>query len=327
MSTSTGIFTAQDAQSLPARERVGLAVARLDTATLVQTFVAAEAAGVRQVWSTQSPLQADTLTAFAAAAVQTRTVRLGTAVVPTYPRHPLTMAAQALACHDLAPGRLRLGIGSSHRPVIEDVYGLPMHRPLDHVREYVQVVRAALWEGRVDHQGKYFQVRAALPRTAHVPILTSVLRKHAFEVAGEIADGALSWLCPLPYLLQTGLPALRASARAHGRPAPPLIAHVLVAQSDDRLAVIQATRAQIQGYGRLPFYASMFADAGHPLGPDATMSDALVASLVVSGRASAIAERLQELLASGLDELLVMAVPLQQAAQEMQQLMQLLGQL
>jgi F420-dependent oxidoreductase-like protein len=327
MSTSTGIFTAQDAQALPACERVGLAVARLDTATLVQLCVAAEAAGVRQVWSTQSPLQADTLTAFAAAAVQTHALRLGTAVIPTYPRHPLTMAAQALACNDLASGRLRLGIGSSHRPVIEGVYGLPMHQPLDHMREYLQIVRAALWEGQVDHQGKYFQVRATLPRTARVPILTSVLRKHAFEVAGEIADGALSWLCPVPYLLQTGLPALRASALARGRPAPPLIAHVLVAQSDDRSAVVQATRAQIQSYGRLPFYASMFADAGYSLDPDATMSDALVESLVIFGRASAIAERLYELLASGLDELLVMSVPLQQAAQEMQQLMQLLGQL
>lgn len=327
MSTSTGIFTAQDAQALPARERVGLAVARLDTATLVQAFVAAEQAGVRQVWSTQSPLQADTLTAFAAAAVQTRTVRLGTAVIPTYPRHPLTMAAQALACNDLAPDRLRLGIGSSHRPVIEGIYGLPMHRPLDHLREYIRVVRSALWEGQVDHQGRYFQVRATLPRTAHVPILTSVLRKRAFEVAGEVADGALSWLCPVPYLLQTGLPALRASARVRGRPAPPLIAHVLVAQSDDRSAVIEATRTQIQSYGRLPFYASMFADAGHPVDPDGTLSDALVESLVISGRASAISERLQELLALGLDELLVMSVPVQQAAQEMHQLMQLIGQL
>jgi F420-dependent oxidoreductase-like protein len=327
MATPPVILTTQDAQALPARERVGLAVARLATTTLIQTFVAAEAAGVRQVWSTQSPLQADTLTAFAAAAVQTSEVRLGAAVIPTYPRHPLTMASQALACNDLAPGRLRLGIGSSHRPVIEGVYGMPMRQPLEHLREYVQIVRAALWEGQVDHQGTFFQVRATLPRTARVPILTSVLRRRAFEVAGEIADGALSWLCPVPYLLQTGLPALRASARAQGRPAPPLIAHVLVALSQDQPAVREATRAQIQSYGRLPFYASMFADAGHPLAPDGTMPDALLESLVISGHASAVAERLLALLAAGLDELLVMLVPVQQATHEMQQLMQLLGRL
>ncbi len=325
MSNPSVILTAQDAQALPARERVGLAVARLDTVTLVQTIIAAEAAGVRQVWSTQSLLQADTLTAFAAAVVQTSTVRLGTAIVPTYPRHPLTMASQALALNDLAPGRLRLGIGSSHRPTVEGVYGLQMSKPLEHLREYVHVVRAALWTGQVDYQGKYFQVKATLPRLAQVPILTSVLREHAFELAGELADGALSWLCPVPYLLKTGLPALRASARAQGRPAPPLVAHVLVAMSEDRPAVLQATRSQIQSYGRLPFYALMFADAGHPIGPDGSMPDDLIESLVVSGSSAAIAERLQELLVSGLDELLVWPVPIQQSRDELRRLMQLIG--
>ena len=130
MQDTSRILTSAQAQALPARERVGLAVARLDAATLVKTMVAAEEAGVRQFWSTQSPLQADTLTIFAAAAVQTSTIRFGSAIIPTYPRHPLTMAAQALALNELAPGRLRLGLGSSHRPVIEGVYGMKLVKPL-----------------------------------------------------------------------------------------------------------------------------------------------------------------------------------------------------
>lgn len=321
------ILTAAESQALPARERVGLAVARLDTATLVKTIVAAEEAGVRQVWSTQTPLQADTLTVFAAAAVQTSAIRLGSAIIPTYPRHPLTMASQALALNELAPGRLRLGIGSSHRPVIEGVYGLKMEKPLEHLREYVEIVRAALWEGKVDHQGKFFQVKATLPRTAQLPVLVSALRANAFKQAGEIADGALPWLCPVPYLLKTGLPALREAAQAHGRPIPPLVAHILVAVSEDRAAVTKATRAQIQNYGKLPFYAAMFADAGYPVAADGSMSDDLIGSLVVSGSASAIAGRFKELLATGLDELLVLPIAVQQADSELYQLMQLIGSL
>lgn len=73
---------------------------------------------------TQPPNQPDALTTLAAAAVKTSTVNLGTSIVPIYPRHPLVMAQQALALHDLAPGRLRLGIGPSHRFVIENIYGL-----------------------------------------------------------------------------------------------------------------------------------------------------------------------------------------------------------
>lgn len=319
------IVTSAQAQALPLRERVGLAVARLDAPTLVKTMQEAEQAGVRQLWSTQSPLQRDTLTTFAAAAVQTSSIRFGSAIIPTYPRHPLTMASQALALHELAPGRLRLGLGSSHKPVIEGVYGMPLVKPLDYLREYVQIVRAALWDGTVNHQGTFFTVHGTLPATAPVPILISVLRENAFRLAGEIADGALTWLCPVPYLLQRGLPALRASAQEHGRPVPPLVAHVLVAVSEDRPAVIAATRTQIAFYGKLPFYAAMFADAGYPVAADGTMSDALLASLVISGSTATITERLHALLTAGLDELLVMPIIVQDQQREVLDMMQVLG--
>ena len=281
----TLILTSEDVRALPACERVGLVYPWFgpDAARLVKTVVSAEAAGVRQVWSTQGPVQ-DTLTAFAAAAVHTRDIRLGTAIIPTYSRHPLTMVAQALALDDLAPGRLRLGMGSSHRPIIEGTYGIKMVKPLEYLREYVQVVRAALWKGKVDHKGTFFTVNATLPRIAQIPLLTSALRENAFKQAGEMADGALCWNCPVSYLLKIGLPALRASARTHGRPVPPLIAHVMTAVSEDRPAVLSATRAQIQtiGYGNLPFYASMFADAGYPVGANGALSDDLIGSLVIS---------------------------------------------
>ncbi len=327
MQDTSCILTAAQAQALPARERVGLAVARLDAVTLVKTMVAAEEAGVRQFWSTQSPLQADTLTTFAAAAVQTSTIRFGSAIIPTYPRHPLTMAAQALALNELAPGRLRLGLGSSHQPVIEGVYGMKLMKPLEYLREYVEIVRAALWHGTVQYQGAFFTVKGTLPDTAPLPVLISVLREHAFRLAGEIADGALTWLCPVPYLLQRGLPALRASAQEHGRPVPPLIAHVLVAASEDHPAVINATRTQIQNYGKLPFYAAMFADAGYPVDANGTMSDDLIGSLVISGNAATITGRVKELLASGLDELLVMPIIVQHQESELHHLMQLIGSL
>ena len=139
--------TAQTSTQHPARERVGLAIYGTDSAETLSAIAAAEAAGVRQVWMTQSTPAPDTLTIFAAAAMRTTSTRLGTAIIPTYPRHPLALAQQALALGDLAPGRLRLGIGPSHRPTIEGVYGIPMAAPLKHLREYVAVLRAAL--GRI----------------------------------------------------------------------------------------------------------------------------------------------------------------------------------
>jgi len=94
-------------------ERVGLVIPGENTATTVKTIAEVEEAGVRQIWMTHSPYLPDSLTILAAAATKTSTIRLGTSIVPTYPRHPLIMAQQALSINDIAPGRLRLGIGPS----------------------------------------------------------------------------------------------------------------------------------------------------------------------------------------------------------------------
>lgn len=57
-----------------------------------------------------------------------------------------------------------------------------------------------------------------IPRPAQIPLLISALGEKAFRLAGEIADGAISWVCPVPYLLDTALSALRAGAEAQHRP-------------------------------------------------------------------------------------------------------------
>ena len=100
---------------LPARERVGLSIMATDAADAVNRIVEAEQAGLRQIWLAMGGTAGtDPLTIFATAAARTTQISLGTAIVPIYPRHPLVMVQQALAIHDIAPGRLRLGIGPSH---------------------------------------------------------------------------------------------------------------------------------------------------------------------------------------------------------------------
>ena len=309
------------------RERIGLVVSGWNAAEAVSTIVAAEAAGVRQVWMTQSTPAPDTLIIFGAAAVQTSSIRMGTAIVPIYPRNPLALAQQALALGYLAPDRVQLGIGPSHKPTMENVYGIPMTAPLEHLREYVSVLRAALWDGEVDYRGRFYTIKTALQNPPRTPILISALRQGAFQLAGEIADGAISWVCPVQYLLEKALPALRAGATKGGRPAPPLVAHIPVVLSQDRPAVLAATRQRLSMYGRLPFYANMFADAGFPIAPDGTMSDALIDNLVVSGDETTVASRLSELLVMGLDELLVMPIAVADAQGELVRLMKLIGRI
>jgi F420-dependent oxidoreductase-like protein len=313
----------------PTRERVGLIVDGANAAAAVKTIVAAEDAGVRQIWMTQPPNLPDVLTTYAAAATKTSSVNLGTSIVPTYPRHPLVLAQQALSLHDLAPGRLRLGIGPSHHFVIENIYGLQHSKPLAHLREYVDVLRTALWNGKVSHHGDFYNVEAALARTAQIPVLISTLGKMAFQLAGQVADGALTWVCPIPYLHHTAIPALHSSAAAVGRSAPPLVAHVPVAPSEDRASVLEAGHRYLDFYAKIPFYANMFSNAGFQITSDQTVPDALIDNLVVSGNEATVAARFTELLGTDIGELMVSLVPVTGTDEDKQQaqLMHLIGRL
>lgn len=303
--------------------KAGLVIPRGGTRRLVEQVQQAEQRGVPAIWTTVGGPTADTIGGLTAAAATTDRVGLGTAVAPVYGRHPITLAAEALAIDGLAPGRLRLGVGNSHRPIIEDMYGIPMVRPLAYLREYVTILRGLLWEGAVDHEGEFFRVKSALPATVtppRIPLPISALRRNAFVLAGEVADGAITWVTPVDYIVQTGIPALQEGADRAGRPRPPVIAHVPVAVSTDRDAARTAFRQQFPVYSKLPFYAAMFADAGFPVTAEQEMSDALVDELAVSGDAATIRARLEAIQARGIDELLISPVIVADEAAELAEL-------
>lgn len=309
--------------------KAGLVLARGSATEVVERAKQAEARGIGTAWTTVGGPTADPVTAYAAAGAATNRIVLGTAVTPTYPRHPITLAAQAIAINDLAPGRIRLGIGPSHKPIIEGSYGIPMGRPLAHLREYLTILHALLWEGSVEFSGEYYQVSTSLPSgvaAPKIPIPISALRPNAFKLAGELADGAIPWLAPVDYLVNTGLPALQEGADLAGRARPPLIAHVPVAVSTNREAARNAFRAQFPIYGKLPFYAAMFAAAGFPVTTTGEMTDGLVDSLAVSGDEAEIRARLGEIRSRGIDELLISHVIVEDGAAELEVLSEVLAE-
>jgi alkanesulfonate monooxygenase SsuD/methylene tetrahydromethanopterin reductase-like flavin-dependent oxidoreductase (luciferase family) len=196
------------------------------------------------------------------------------------------------------------------------------------MREYVTVLRQYLWTGQAKLAGDFFTVDVAMPpavRPPQTPLLLAALRSNAFRLAGELSDGAISWMCPVPYLVSTALPALSAGADAARRPRPPLVAHVPVALSQDREAVHVAARARLGLYGHLPFYARMFADAGLPPTAEGMLTDALIDEVVVSGTGDQVASRLRAILAAGIDEILAMPVPVTDGEAEEAALLEILA--
>lgn len=307
-------------------ERIGFSVSGNDVSQLLTTIQQAEHAGVRQIWMTQGPTSLDALTVYAAAMGRTQSIRLGTSIIPTYPRHPIALMQQAYTVDALSPGRLRLGVGSSHRPIIERTYGEQMPRPLSHLKSYVSVLHQASHQGSVDWQDEWFTARASWPHAAHIPVLVATLGESAYHQAGMIADGAISWNTPLAFLRDTAMPALAAGAATANRARPPLVAHAWVSIHPDADAVIAATLQTVSGYARLPFYANMFTSAGYAV-TDGVVDPTLASALVIHGDESTIRDRVAQFFAAGIDEVLLTVVNVGDVADSQRRLFDIIGRM
>jgi F420-dependent oxidoreductase-like protein len=301
-----------------------------DATTTLAAIQQAEALGVPAIWGPTVPMMFDMLTLLAAAAARTSYIRLGVAIVPAYPRHPVMLAMEAQVLAELAPGRFQLGIGASHPFIIEGMYGLPFGKPVSHLREYLTVLRTLLWEGAIHFEGEYYRVHAELPPGAEppcIPIPMAALRPPMFRLAGELADGALASWSPYSYLIEHALPAIREGADRANRPTPPLFAQVPVVFHDDPVVVREVGREALGFYtSNAPAYVKMFEMAGYTIGPDRMPPNKLIDDMFVWGDDATIIKRLYEIRAMGIDELMVTLHPVGDPMAEQTRLLRLLSQ-
>ena len=287
---------------------IGVHVTGSDSAAILEGIERAEELGIGAVWMTTGGAGLDALTLFSAAALRTRRILFGTSIVPTYPRHPIVMVQQVQVIAQLAPGRLRLGVGSSHRAPMTDGFGADFRAPLSHLSEYLHILKALLQGGSVDFDGQYLKAQASIGSPVDVPVMASALRPKSFDLCGAEADGAISWVCPGAYLRDVALPAMVAGAQRAGREVPPLIAHAPVCVHDDPAEARAAVREQAGVYPRVPFYQRMFAAAGHPESSEGAWSDAMIDATALVGNESQVTEKLEGMLSMGATEVLATPV-------------------
>ncbi len=251
----------------------------------------------------------DPVMALALAGASTDRILLGTAVVPTWPRHPVVAAQQAATANAACAGRFRFGVGPSHPPVM-GMYGIEYDRPIGHVREWLEIVQALLHDGKVAHQGERFRVTAFLDveMPAPPPVMLGVLHPQLARVAGAHADGALPWLAPPSWIADVVVPNVRAGAEAAGREAPPVIAEIPCYVTDDPAAAREAAKADLGIYVHMPAYADVLARV---LGCEVSeigaggWTDACTDAVVPFGDRDAIAGRVVEYLDAGADEVVL----------------------
>jgi 5,10-methylenetetrahydromethanopterin reductase len=211
----------------------------------------------------------DSLTVLAVVGHEVPDIELGTGVVPTYPRHPMMLAQQALTVQLASQGRLMLGIGLSHKVVIENMFGLSFDKPVRHMREYLEILMPLLHTGTVSVTGESLSANASISTPGATPcsVMVAALGPQMLELAGTLADGTVTWMTGPETLGSLTVPTITKAASAAGRPSPRIGASLPVCVTDDRDGA-RARAAQVfQVYGVLPSYRAML-DREGAAGPE-----------------------------------------------------------
>ena len=233
----------------------------------------------------------DALTAIAVAARAVPGIRVGTSVIPTYPRHPMMLAQQALTTQAATDGRLLLGIGLSHQPVVEGMWGMPFDRPVAHMRDYLEILTPLMRERRVSYAGETLTGRGEIapPPAEAPPVLVAALGPQMLRLAGRLADGTITWMTGPATIAELTAPTITAAAHEAGRPSPAVAVGLPVCVTND----VDAARARADRdfaiYGQLPSYRAMLDREGA----------ATPADVAIIGNATEVADRIGALAGCG----------------------------
>lgn len=278
---------------------IGIAVGDLrgsaPLAEVVGQVRAAAEAGFATAWSAQG-FGWDALTLLALAGAQVPGIGLGTAVVPVPQRHPLVLASHARTVQAAVGNRLTLGVGSGIAMMVESMFGLPRDRPARRMREYLPVLTALLRGENVAHQGETLTSVGVLtvPGTAPPPVLVAALGPAMLRLAGELADGAVTWMTGPRTLAEHIVPTIGAAAGSAGRPAPRVVAGLLVCVTRDEAGVRERIGNQFGLAGQVPEYRAVLDREGAARPQD----------VAVVGDEEAVARHVRRLADAGVTEFL-----------------------
>ena len=225
----------------------------------------AEADGFSSYWLAQLGVP-DALTAIATMGEDTSTIELGTAVIPTWLRHPLMLAAQASTVVEaIGPGRLILGIGLAHKTSIEGTLKIPFATPAKHMEEYLSVLLPVLTDRKVSVSGDIWSAEVeAVGGTAVEPptVMLAAMGPRMLRLAGSLTSGSILWLSGPTAIAEQIKPALDAAAAEAGRPAPRIVASVPLCVTKDAVSVKGFVEAALAGYNDLPSYRGVMDTEG-----------------------------------------------------------------
>ena len=281
--------------------RFGALVRGMTVGEIVENVAGYRRSGYDSAWLTDG-IGMEPLTTLAAVGLAVPGIELGTAVVRTYPRHPMALAQQALTVNALVGGRLALGVGPSHRPSVQETWGLSFERPIRHVREYLSVLGPLLAGGTVSFDGETVSAHGQLHVEGGppVPVLLGALGPQMLRLAGRLADGTVTFMTGPRTLRDLTCPTIHEAAARASRPRPRIVALLALCVTGD-VGAARARAVQVAGaMAGLPSYAAALAREGGPA--------------LIAGTAGQVGEELEALEQAGVTD--VVPVPVARRGSE-----------
>jgi len=208
----------------------------------------------------------DALTLLAAAGAEVPGIGLGTGVVPIHPRHPMMLAAQALAVQAVTDNRLILGIGLSHQVMVEGIWGMSYEKPARYMKEYLASLMPLLRGEAVSSTGERVTTTTPLPigvvGATAPPVLVAALGTVMLKLAGTVADGTVTWMTGTSTVGDHIVPTITAAAEAAGRPAPRIGVSLPVSVTSNPDAAKERINQEMAIYPSLPSYKAMLDKEG-----------------------------------------------------------------
>ena len=254
---------------------------------LIKLAQDAEAKGFDNIWMANI-FGLDAISTLGMIGLATSKIGLGTAVTPTYPRHPTAIAQQALTSGAASGGRFSLGIGLSHQVVIETMLGFSYKKPAKHMREYLSILGPLLKGETVSFQGEQYNInniRLQVPEAKAVPLLVAALGPVMLDLAGQLADGTVTWMTGPKTLAGHIIPSLTKGAEKVGKTSPTVVAGFPMVLTNDADSAKQLIDKTLAIYGQLPSYRAML-DREGAAGPS---------DLAFAGNEVQLRKQLQEL--------------------------------
>jgi F420-dependent oxidoreductase-like protein len=276
--------------------RIGLFVQTQGLDELVADVRTAADMGFASAWTPQI-FGLDALTALAVAGREVPGIDFGTAVVPTYTRHPVAMAISALTTQAACNGRLTLGLGLSHQVVVEHMWGYSFDRPARHMREYLSALLPLLRDKSVGFEGETLKAMTQL-QIGDVPapqVVIAALAPRMLSLAGKVADGTVTWMTGPKTVGAHIVPHVTQAADDAGRPSPRVVVALPTAVTDDESAARERAATAFAIYGSLPSYRAMLDKEGAEGPPD----------VAIVGDEASVRAQIEEIFAQGATEFVV----------------------